>query len=81
MTAPDDEAVRAAALADRLRDAHRRVGSLEVPDDEKARAARRLLAISDAAKHDVDRASRRLATLLADWDAGRIGSADDDATA
>jgi hypothetical protein len=80
VTDPSDAEARAATLADRLRDAHRRVGSLDVSDDEKARAARRLLAISDAAKHDVDRAARRLDTLLADWDAGRIGSADDAAT-
>jgi hypothetical protein len=77
VTDAPDPAARAAELADRLRDAHRRVGSLDASDDEKARAARRLLAISDAAKHDVDRAAARLTAVLADWDAGRIGAADD----
>lgn len=76
MNHADDAAARAAALADRLRDAHRRVPSLDVPDDQKARAARRLLAISDASKQDVDRAAKRLDALLADWDAGRVGASD-----
>ena len=66
----------AAELADRLLEAHRRVRSLDVPTDEKARATRRLLAISDASKHDVTRAATRLAAFLADLDAGRIAAAD-----
>jgi len=65
-----DDADLFSELSLRLRDAHRRVGSLDVPDDEKARVARRLLAISDASKHDLRRASFRLDTLLADLDAG-----------
>ena len=77
MTEPDGEAVLLTAFADRLRDAHRKVPQLPVSDDEKGRAARRLLAISDAAKHDVRRASARLDALLADWAEGRIGAADD----
>ncbi|MDP3711483.1 MAG: hypothetical protein Q8R60_03215 [Mycobacteriales bacterium] len=80
MTDPSDAEARAAALADRLRDAHRALRSLDVSDDEKARAARRLLAISDAAKHDVDRAALRLDSLLSDWEAGRVGAADDAGT-
>ena len=64
----DDELF--AQLSVRLRDAHRRVAALELPDDEKARVIRRLLAISDATKHDLGRASRRLDTFLADLDAG-----------
>ena len=67
----------AADLAVRLRDAHRRVARLEVSDDEKARAARRLLALSDTAKRDLARASARLDRFLADLDAGRIAAADD----
>jgi hypothetical protein len=66
----------AAQLADRLRDAHRRVRSLKVPDDEKARATRRLLAISDASKHDVQRAAKRLEQFLSDLDERRIAAAD-----
>ncbi|MCW2615583.1 MAG: hypothetical protein JWN08_2577 [Frankiales bacterium] len=58
-------------LAGRLRDAHRRVASLQVDDDEKARVAARLIALTDASKRDVVRASARLDLLLADLDAGR----------
>jgi hypothetical protein len=63
----DDELF--ADLSLRLRDAHRRVASLAVPDDEKALYTRRLLAITDAAKHDLGRASRRLTAFRADLDA------------
>jgi len=62
----------AAELAVRLRDAHRRVAALEVSPDEKARVARRLIALTDASKHDVTRASARLDLLLADLDAGLV---------
>ena len=65
-------------LATRLRDAHRRVARLDVPEDEKARAARRLLALTDASKHDLARASARLDRFLADLDAGRV-TPDDEA--
>lgn len=58
-------------LAERLRDAHRRVARLDAPDAERARIARRLLALTDAAKHDLPRASARLDLLLTDLDAGR----------
>ena len=37
-------------LATRLRDAHRRVAALDAPDDQKARVARRLIALTDASK-------------------------------
>ena len=66
-----DEQERAAALAERLRAAHRRIPSLDVPDDEKAVVVGRLIALTDASKHDVDRAALRLDRLLADLDAGR----------
>ena len=62
----------AADLAMRLRDAHRRVAALDAPDDQKARVARRLIALTDASKHDLARASGRLDRLLADLDAGRL---------
>ena len=64
----------AADLAERLLEAHRRVRSLQVPNDEKARATRRLLAISDASKHDVARAAKRLDSFLGDLDSGRISA-------
>ena len=70
----------AAELADRLLDAHRRVRALEGSNDEKARATRRLLAISDASKHDVGRAAKRLDAFLSDLDAGRIAASDGDGT-
>lgn len=65
-------------LARRLRDAQRRVGSLEASDDQKARVARRLIALTDASKRDVTRASARLDALLADLDAGRLPVAGQD---
>ena len=55
-------------LAIRLRDAHRRVAALDLPEREKSRVARRLIALSDVAKTDLARASARLDRLLADLD-------------
>ena len=56
-------------LAERLRDAHSRVGRLDLPDDEKARLSRRLIALSDVAKTDLHRAAARLDRLMADLEA------------
>ena len=67
----------AAELAVRLRDAHRRVAALEASPDEKARVARRLIALTDASKHDLERASARLDLLLADLDAGLVPPPDE----
>ena len=67
-----------AQLATRLRDAHRRVATLDVPEDQKARVARRLIALTDASKRDLVRASARLDALLADLDAGRLPVAGQD---
>ena len=55
-------------LSRRLREAHRRVGVLPVGEDEKARVARHLIAITDASKHDLGRASTRLDRLVAEMD-------------
>lgn len=55
-------------LAERLRVAHHRVAALPAEDVTKPAIIRRLLAISDAAKHDLGRASRRLDALLAELD-------------
>ncbi|MCA1711015.1 MAG: hypothetical protein LC789_04965 [Actinobacteria bacterium] len=63
-------------LSAQLVEAHRRVRSLDVPKDEKARATRRLLAISDASKHDLQRAAARLETFLEDLDHGRTAAGD-----
>ena len=65
-------------VAVRLRDAHRRVAGLDVPEDQKARVARRLIALTDASKRDLARASTRLDALLADLDAGRLPVAGED---
>jgi hypothetical protein len=67
-----------AQLATRLRDAHRRVAALDAPDDQKARAARRLITLTDASKRDLVRASALLDRLLADLDAGRLPVAGED---
>jgi hypothetical protein len=56
--------------------AHRRVRGLDVTDAEKALATRRLLAISDAAKHDVARAAKRLSAFMTDLDEGRISASE-----
>jgi len=71
----------AADLAARLLEAHRRVRSLDVTNDEKARATRRLLAITDASKHDIGRAAKRLDSFLGDLDEGRIAASDGEETA
>ena len=62
--AADDGLREQTELARRLREAHRRVRSCVVPDDERARLIRRLLAISDAAKRDISSASARLDAFL-----------------
>ena len=64
----------AADLAVRLKDAHRRVRELDADDEIKGRVARRLIALTDASKHDLARAAARLDALLADLDAGRLPS-------
>jgi hypothetical protein len=63
-----------ARLAEGLRQAHRRLAALDADDAVKARAVQRLLAISDAAKHDTTRAARRLDRFLSDLDEARSQS-------
>jgi hypothetical protein len=72
----DDHAQLEAQLATDLAAAHRRVRTLDVPADEKALATRRLLAISDAAKHDVARAAKRLIAFVHDLDEGRMSASE-----
>jgi hypothetical protein len=67
------EVLAAEVLAARLLAAHARVRNL--PAGERGAATRRLLALSDASKHDVARAALRLDRLLADLDAGQGASA------
>ena len=61
-----------ARLAAGLRDAHRRVRDLPASPEVKLRVTRRLIALTDASKHDVGRAQARLDALSADLDAGRL---------
>ena len=74
---PEDDHV---VLAERLKEAHRRLRAAQLPPEDKARAARRLIALTDASKRDLVRASARLDALLADLDAGRlpVAGADDE---
>ncbi|HVE98286.1 MAG TPA: hypothetical protein VNA12_03820 [Mycobacteriales bacterium] len=65
----DDELF--ADLSRRLRDAHRQVALLDVPADVKASVVRRLIAVTDASKHDLRRASERLDLLLDELAHGR----------
>jgi hypothetical protein len=66
----------AAQLAARLVDAHRRVAALDAAPEEKSRLARRLIALTDASKRDLARASVRLDLLMADLEAGRVPPAE-----
>lgn len=55
-------------LAQRLREAHRRVRELPLSVEEKGRLARRYLAICDLAKRDPERAAARLEAFLTSLD-------------
>ncbi|MGP4112368.1 hypothetical protein ACTWP5_15845 [Streptomyces sp. 4N509B] len=57
-----------------LKDAHRAVRELEVPEDVRRALARRLLAITSVAKQDLPSAARRLERLMEDVEAGRLPS-------
>ena len=52
-------------LARRLRDTQRRVRTLHAPPEERARLAKRLLAICNVAKHDISHATARLDGFIA----------------
>lgn len=55
-------------LSETLLLAHRRVAEVAASVDEKASITKRLLAISDASKHDLTRAAARLEAFLGDLD-------------
>jgi hypothetical protein len=59
-------------LAERLREAHRRVARADLDAAARRDLTRRLLALTDAAKHDAASASRRLDAFL-----GRLHEATD----
>ncbi|KUJ64608.1 hypothetical protein ACZ90_58845 [Streptomyces albus subsp. albus] len=59
-------------VAARLKDAHTRVRTLQVPEGVRMALSRKLLVITAAAKHDLADAARRLDRLMGDLDAGRF---------
>jgi hypothetical protein len=60
-----DEAGELRRFAESLREAFRRVRSSSIPDEDKVRLTRRLLAVTQSAKHDIRVARRRLELLVA----------------
>lgn len=59
-------------VAARLKEAHARVRTLQVPESVRVALTRKLLVITAATKHDLADAERRLDQLMADLDAGRL---------
>ncbi|WP_069815020.1 hypothetical protein [Streptomyces sp. TP-A0874] len=55
-------------VADRLKEAHTRVRSLQVPEHVRMALSRKLLVITAAAKHDLAAAARRLDRFMKDLD-------------
>jgi hypothetical protein len=62
-------------VAARLKEAHRTVRALHIPESERVALARKLLAVTAASKHDLCAAARRLEQLMEDVDEGRFPSA------
>jgi anti-sigma-K factor RskA len=60
----DDDAALAADVAAGLLEAHQRLQALAATGADKERLQRRLLALNNAAKHDLATASSRLDRLL-----------------
>ncbi|MEU8570764.1 hypothetical protein AB0C51_20855 [Streptomyces pathocidini] len=58
-------------VADRLKEAHTRVRTLQVPEGVRMALSRKLLVITAAAKHDLAAAARRLERFMKDLDEGR----------
>jgi len=58
----------AASLSEALRDAHSRLRKLPMDAARRAVLQRRLIAITNAAKHDTTTAARRLAAFLTELD-------------
>ncbi len=72
-----DEDELFATLSQRLLETHRRVASLRTDVDTKGDVVRRLIAITNASKHDLRRASERLDALIAELDDGTYSTADE----
>ncbi|GAA2968326.1 hypothetical protein [Streptomyces enissocaesilis] len=64
------------AVADRLKEAHTAVRTLQVPEGVRMALTRKLLVITAAAKHDLAGAARRLDRLMKDLDEGRFPEGD-----
>ncbi|MGX1886180.1 SCO5555 family protein [Streptomyces sp. NPDC055287] len=64
------------AVAGRLKEAHTRVRTLQVPEGVRMALTRKLLVITAAAKHDLADAARRLDRLMKDLDEGRFPEGD-----
>ncbi|UQX03175.1 hypothetical protein [Streptomyces sp. RerS4] len=63
-------------VADRLKEAHARVRSLQVPEGVRMTLSRKLLVVTATAKHDLADAARRLDRLMKDLDEGRFPEGD-----
>ena len=59
-------------VAARLKEAHTKVRTLQVPEGVRMALSRKLLVITSAAKHDLAGAARRLDRLMNDLDEGRF---------
>ncbi|MFH8570787.1 hypothetical protein [Streptomyces sp. NPDC017993] len=67
----DDQLELYGHVADRLKVAHARVRTLQVPEGVRMALTRKLLVITAAAKHDLADAARRLEWFMEDLDEGR----------
>ncbi|MCX5194136.1 SCO5555 family protein [Streptomyces sp. NPDC054904] len=63
-------------VADRLKEAHTRVRTLQVPEGVRMALSRKLLVATATAKHDLADAARRLDRLMKDLDEGRFPEGD-----
>ncbi|MCY0934500.1 hypothetical protein [Streptomyces sp. H34-S4] len=63
-------------VADRLKEAHTRVRTLQVPEGVRMTLSRKLLVVTAVAKHDLADAARRLDRLMKDLDEGRFPEGD-----
>lgn len=66
----DDQLKLYGVVAARLKEAHARVASLQLPDDVRLELNRKLLAVTAAAKHDLAGAARRLDVFMRELDEG-----------
>ncbi|EPD93927.1 hypothetical protein HMPREF1486_03213 [Streptomyces sp. HPH0547] len=68
-------------LAARLKEAHSRVRSPQIPQSARVALTRKLLVITAASKHDLADAERRLGRLMAHIDEGRFAAEQGDVCA